>query len=182
MSMKQFDKDKAAAVLAKLKLGDLSRRFADHWLSMVSSDGRLNEPDFYRLTDEDLKVRLIVFEITPHSVRIKRAGVQIVEAVGINLVGEDYLTMAPPAQRATRLMRFSEIAEGAVSRHQRWVVNTAGKVHFVNELAVPCGLSEDGFPMVATYVDTDTKGSVGHIPPKKGAMNIAPVFETYAIT
>lgn len=179
--MTSFDKSKAQAVLAKLKLSAPSRRFADQWLSMISDDGRLSESEFNAKVEADLQARIVVFEITTHAVRIKRAGAHIVEAVGMNLVGEDYLMMAPPAQRATRLMRFSEIASGAVSRHQRWVVNTAGKVHFINELAVPCGLSEDGFPMVATYVDTDTQGSVGHIPPKKGAMNIAPVFETFAI-
>jgi hypothetical protein len=176
-----FDKKKARAVLAKLSLNDAARRFADCWLSAISEDGVLDENAFKAEASEDIRARTISFEITPQAIRIKQAGQQILDAVGIPLEGVDYLLMAPPAQRATRLMRFSEIAEGHVSTHQRWVVNTAGRMHILNELALPCGLSESGLPMILSHVDTDSPNSLGHIPAKKGVMNIAPVFETYPI-
>jgi hypothetical protein len=176
-----LDKEKARAVFAKLSLSETTRRFADCWLSAVSDGGALNEAAFFADAPEDIRARTITFEITPQALRIKHAGQQIVDTVGMPLVGEDYLLMAPPAQRATRLMRFSEIADGHVSVHQRWVVNTAGKMHVLNEIALPCGLSENGFPMTMSYVDADNPKSMGHIPAKKGVMNIAPVFETYPI-
>ncbi len=176
-----FDKEKARAVLAKLSLSESTRRYADCWLASISDEGVLDQQAFAATAPEDIRGRTISFEITPQAVRIKHAGQQIVDTVGMALEGEDYLLMAPPAQRATRLMRFSEIAEGHVSVHQRWVVNTAGKMHILNEIGLPCGLSENGFPMTMSYVDADNPRSIGQILPKKGAMNIAPVFKTYPI-
>jgi hypothetical protein len=176
-----FDQKKAGAVIASLKLSAEGRRFADLWLSHMSEDGQLDECGFNAAVEADIEAQIVSFEITPHMVRIKSAGARIVETVGHTLVGEDYLLMAPPAQRATRLMRFSQIAEGCISRHQRWVVNTAGKVHFINELAMPCGLSENELPMIMTYIDADSQSSLGRIPMKKGVRNIAPIFETYAV-
>ena len=179
--MMSFDKTEAQVVLARLPLSPASRQFADAWLTMMSDDGSIRAHDITAFIPAELLLRVICFEITPHQVRIRRAGQHIVDAVGIPLVGEDYLKMAPAGQRATRLGRMCAIVEGHISTHQRWVVNSGGKLHVLNELALPCGLSEDGLPMIMTFVDTDSQGAVGHISPNKGAMNIAPVFQSYPI-
>jgi hypothetical protein len=179
--MTGFNRDKARCVLAVLPLSEIARRFADVWLSAVSDDGDFDLATFDADLGKELSARTVSFELTPNAVRIRTAGHHIVEAVGIPLVGEDYLLMAPPAQRPVRLERMCHVVEGHISTHQRWVVNTAGKLHVLNELAVPCGLSEKGLPTITTYVDVDNLSSVGRIEPRKGAMNIAPVFEIYAI-
>jgi hypothetical protein len=179
--MTGFDREKARAALAALPLSEISRRFADTWLSVMSDEGRLDLAQFDTSLGQEILSRTVSFEITPSAILIRSAGHHIVEAVGMPLVGQDYLQMAPPAQRPIRLARMCSIVEGHISTHQRWVVNTTGKLHVLNELAVPCGLSENGLPVITTYVDVDSQSSVGHIEPKKGAMNIAPVFETYPI-
>ena len=172
-----FDNAKAQAVLADLPLSVCCRRFADYWLSAMSTHSCVREGGL----SADLLANTVSFEITPHRVRIRSAGQKIIDAVGAPLVGDDYLRMAPPAQRPMRLARMCSIVEGHISTHQRWVVNRAGKIHILNELALPCGLSENELPMIMTYVDADSPSSVGQISAAEGVMNIAPVFVTYPI-
>jgi hypothetical protein len=175
--MVEFNTAKAQIVLADLPLSDCGRRFADYWLSTISMHGFVWDNGL----SPDLLANIVSFEISPHDVRIRSAGQKIIDAVGAPLVGDDYLQMAPPAQRPIRLARMCSIVEGHISTHQRWVVNQAGKIHFLNELALPCGLSERGLPMIMTYVDTDSPSSVGRIVAQEGAMNVAPVFVAYPI-
>jgi hypothetical protein len=172
-----LNKAKAQAVLADLPLSASSRRFADFWLSAISVHGSVWDKDLAA----DLLANTVSFEISPHNVRIRSAGRRIIDAFGAPLVGEDYLQMAPPAQRPIRLARMCSVVEGHISTHQRWVVNQAGKIHILNELALPCGLSERGLPMIMAYVDTDSPSSVGRIVAHERAMNVAPVFAAYPI-
>jgi hypothetical protein len=179
--MIEIDKSAARSILSSLPMTSGNRRFADFWLSRLVEDGS-GEPHHFSLeATADILTRVVTFEITPRTVRFHSAGKAIVEGLGMNVRGRDYLAMAPIGQRATRLARMCKIVEGHSSQHQRWVVNTAGKIHFLNELAFPCGLSENGLPMIMTHVDADSFSSIGHIPIDKGAMNVAPVFNTYAI-
>ena len=108
-------------------------------------------------------------------------GARVAQEFEAQLVGKDYVQMAPPRERATRLARMTTIANGAVGQQQRSVVSKRGRVHFVRELTVPYGQSGAGHPRTMTYIEADTEASLGGVDIAKGVMNLAPQFTAHQI-
>ena len=175
--MYQFDMSKAEAALNSLVLSATERLFCGWWIGMMQNgDSIVTRPPPPALADG-----IVTFEVYDGAAYWLSAGARIAQEFDTQLVGRDYVQMAPPRERATRLERMTAIANGAVGQHQRSVVSKRGRVHFIREITVPYGMSGVGHPRTMTYVEADTESPLGGVDLAKGVMNLAPQFTAHQI-
>jgi hypothetical protein len=111
-----------------------------HWLSLWRGDALPSRADFSPRQIIDQLPRIAIFEIVPDlSIRCRLAGSDIVQGAGLDITGKDILAFTPPAERATRLTRFSTVARGAIGRGLRAGFRDSGEAQFAEEIMLPFG-------------------------------------------
>lgn len=175
--MSAFNLSKARAVLAGLPLTANLRRYADYWLALQGG----TERDFDPATVDDILRNTVQFEVRPRRRAIwLSAGRTVNEGLGVNLAGRDYAAMASPTDRPLRLARMTVVATGCASLQTRWAMNSAGRLHFLKELALPMPAGPNGAPRTMTFVDSEN-ASVGRVQIDKGVMGLAATFDAHPL-
>ena len=175
--MYAFDKTKAEKTLGSLQLTETERVFCAWWLDLMEAGQSI----YTRPPTSDIADSLVTFEVYDGAAYWLSVGARVAQEFNTQLVGLDYVKMAPRRDRATRLERMTTIANGALGQQQRSVVSRRGRVHFVRELTVPYGRSGAGHPRTMTYVGVDTEASLGGVDIAKGVMNLAATYLAHPI-
>lgn len=124
--------------LTALRLGPANRQMVEYWLSL-SQDGALPRRDAFDPADASELLRGCgLFDVSPgKSVHCRIAGTVLRLLFGPNVVGQDWLALAPQRHRAQRLARYSAVAQGAIGVARRIVVAEAQDPIRVEEVLLP---------------------------------------------
>ncbi len=143
---KPFDPGAAAVALEALNLNALNRELGQHWLSLwdggaLPGRGALNPSHLVKFLPG-----LAVMEIHPDdSIRFRIAGRAFRAAYGFDPSRHDMLALTPPDQRAARVARCRQIAEGTVSSGIRLAHRSAAPEMISQDVMLPLGrIAENG--------------------------------------
>ncbi len=82
-------------------IGDLSRKFAQYWLSLPKTDGIPSRTDFHPEQIPDLLPYMVIHElIAPDLITLRLAGTAMAETYGKDITGMNYLSFVEKDRRA----------------------------------------------------------------------------------
>jgi hypothetical protein len=112
----RFSKALADEGFAQISLAAENRRLASYWLSLWEVDELPQWRHYDPSRVRDLLPGIAIMEIKASTyVRMKLSGSAVNAAFGHDLSGQDVLAVTKESDRATRLARNSQIAEGCAS-------------------------------------------------------------------
>lgn len=152
--MSGFDIAAARNCLDRCSAG-ATRRLVEYWLSLWRGAEIPMRADFHPKAVSDLLPSIGIFDVVPDkSVRCRLVGSRLVEgAGGVDITGQDWLAMTAPDDRAVRLRRFSNVAQGAIGLGQRAAERASGEHLRAEEVMLPFGdVGPDGARQVLTHI------------------------------
>ena len=144
--MTHFSKAAAVRCFTENPPGSGSRRVADYWLSLWKGDELPLRADFKPRGVADQLPTISIFDVVPDkSVYCRLHGSVLGQGFGEDITGKDWLALTPPAERATRLQRWSDVARGAIGRGLRVGRRESGEPQYSEEMMLPFGdIGPDG--------------------------------------
>jgi len=149
--LQRLDHAAAKYRLDNLLLGRANRALIDHWLTLWEGDLLPAWPSFDPAKLPDLLPGMLFFELhADNTLMCTFCGEAMVHALGFDLTGKDWLSLARPDQRAQRLQGYRAVAAGAVSHSTRYAQHRSGAVHYAEEVLLPfLPLSTGSVPVLA---------------------------------
>jgi hypothetical protein len=125
-----------------------------YWLSLWRGDQLPRRADFKPRNVAPQLSAIAIFDVIPgESVRCRLLGSGLVQALGQDITGQDWLVLTKPEDRPARLDRWSQVARGAIGRGLRSGFRESGAMQLSEELMLPFGeVGEDGRRQVLFHV------------------------------
>jgi hypothetical protein len=134
----KFSKALAEKGFAEVSLAAENRRLVSYWLSLWEVDELPQWRHYDPSRVRDLLPGIAIMEIKASThVRMKLSGSAVNAAFGHDLSGQDVLAVTKESDRATRLARNSQIAEGCASWAIRKGHAADGREWFSEEVQLP---------------------------------------------
>lgn len=141
-----YDRSAATQALDGLDLGPLNREFAEYWLSVwhggaLPARGAINPAKLVKFLPG-----LAIMDLhADDSIRFRLAGHAYRAAFGFDPSHHDLLSLTPAAQRADRLARCRDLANGTVAAGLRLAALPDGRQMIAQDVMLPLGgTGEDG--------------------------------------
>jgi hypothetical protein len=154
MGLMHFDKEIAIRYFGDRRLSREADEVARYWLSLWRGDQLPSRKDF-RPQDIAPHLRaLAIFTVIPDcSVFCRLQGSALVEALGQDITGQDWIALTKQEDRPTRLERWSTVARGAIGRGLRPGRRQSGEIQMSEEIMLPFGdIAHDGGRQVLFHV------------------------------
>ena len=124
----------------------------DYWLSLWQGDALPPRSAFSPKAVTKTLPAIALFDVVPDaSVRPRLFGSGLVQGLGRDPKGEDWIALTKPEDRAVRLQRWSDVARGAIGRGLRPGYRESGAKHLSEELMLPFAAPEDASAYQVMY-------------------------------
>lgn len=149
-----FDKQIAVRCFEENPPSDLGRLVAGYWLSLWKGDALPMRADFKPKNIVKELPAVALFDVLPdESVRCRLLGSNLVQGLGKDITGQDWLALTKPEDRPLRLLRWSVVARGAIGRGLRAGMRESGALQYSEELMLPFGdVGADGSRQVLFHL------------------------------
>jgi hypothetical protein len=149
-----FDFHGAKARLESESLTERNRKIVEHWLSLWPGDALPQRGDFRPRGVAPLLTGIALFDVVPNqSVTCRLAGTALRGALGVDITGKDWLALTKEAQRATRLARYTAIAEGNAAISLLEAPHVSGAIITAEQVLLPFESEPGGICTVLMHVD-----------------------------
>lgn len=149
-----YDKTTVRTAVDLMGLAPRSLRFVEQWLNTWNGSHLPAASAFPGDGLEDLKPLILVTLLTPGvSAPVTYVGEALARAVGLNLMGQDWLSLAPQELRGERMRRANAIGAGAILRTTREVMLNSQLPYFFETISVPLSPDADGRVPLVHFAD-----------------------------
>jgi hypothetical protein len=149
-----YNKTTVRTAVDLMGLAPRSLRFVEQWLNTWNGPQLPAADAFPGDGLEDLKPLILITLLTPGvGASVTYVGETLTRAVGADLTGRDWLSLAPPELRGERTRRAHAIGAGAILRTTREVMLNSQLPYFFETISVPLSPDADGRVPLVHFAD-----------------------------
>lgn len=138
-----FDKQIAIRCFEENPASIDGKPVVDYWLSLWRGDALPVRADFSPKGIFKSLHAVALFDVVPDkSVHCRLMGSGLIQGLGRDPKGEDWIALTRPEDRAARLQRWSDTARGGIGRGLRPGYRESGEKHLSEELMLPFAPAE----------------------------------------